>query len=192
MFAASFLGGIAFRWIQPQLDKDPFHYEVFTFSSFAQELKRVFGDLEEVATTERTLTTLKQIGSTSAYASKFMRICSLVEWNDLTLWYQFCSGLKDEIEVELCKLNRPEALAKLMRVAIQIDNQMREQLLKKEPSRPPMQTTTTTIRATSSLKIGDKRPQPMDIDAARRIFKPLSEEEKKQRRTLLNLCLYCN
>ena len=50
MFAASFLRGTAFRWIQPQLEKDPLPYELSTFSSFAQELKRVFGDPEEVAT----------------------------------------------------------------------------------------------------------------------------------------------
>ena len=190
MFAASFLRGTAFRWIQPQLEKDPLPYELSTFSSFAQELKRVFGDPEEVATAERTLTTLKQIGSASAYASKFMRISSSVEWNDSALRYQFYSGLKDIIKDELCKLDRPESLAKLMEIAIRIDNRIHERRLEKGPSRPPMKTTTTQVPAPSTFQLVDRGPQPMDIDAARRKFKPLSEEEK-QRRRMLNLCLYC-
>ena len=159
-------------------------------SSFAQGLKRVFEDPEEVATAERTLTTLKQIGSASAYASEFIRINSSIEWNNSALRYQFYSGLKDIIKDELCKLDRPESLAKLMEIAIQIDNRIHERRLEKRPNRPPMKTITTQIQAPSTFELVGRGPQPMDIDAARRKFKLLSEEEK-QRRRMLNLCLYC-
>ena len=107
MFAASSLRGTSFRWIKPQLEKDPLPCELSTFNSFSQELKRVFGDPKEVAIAERTLTTLKKIGSASPPALEFMRISSTIEWNNSALRYQLYSGLKDIIKDDLCKLDRP-------------------------------------------------------------------------------------
>ena len=100
-----------------------------------------------------------------------MRIKSSIEWNDSALRYQFYSRLKDIIKDELCKLDRPESLAKLMEIAIRIDNRIHELRLEKGPRRPPMKTTTMQVPAPSTFQLVDREPQPMDIDAARRKFK---------------------
>ena len=80
-----------------------------------------------------------------------MRIGSSVEWNNSALRHRFYSRLKDIIKDELRKLDRPEYLAKLMEIAIRIDNRIHEHRLEKGPSRPPMKTTTMQMPSTLYL-----------------------------------------
>jgi len=79
IFTATFLRGSAFSWLQPYLEAIETPILLSNFESFINELKRVFGDPNQVASAERKLRQLKQTHSAAQYASEFRRISSLID-----------------------------------------------------------------------------------------------------------------
>src|SRR5204863_9197448 len=96
---------------------------IFTsVNNFKQEITRVFGDIDEEHTAERSLQNLRQRGAALQYAAEFQQHASRVDWNDGALTAQFYQGLKDLIKDEIAKSDRPLELNKMMNLAIKIDN----------------------------------------------------------------------
>jgi hypothetical protein len=132
LYAASFLRESAFSWIQPYLEQRPPPAMLSDFELYVAELKRVFGDPDEQATSERQLTNLKQTGSAASYVSEFRRVSASLGWNDRALNYIFYKGLKDHVKDELSKADRPQDTYALMELAIRIDNRFHERRLEKQ------------------------------------------------------------
>ena len=84
LWTASYLRGEALRWVEPFL-KDYFQHEgtcgvmattqsMFgTWRGFKKEIRRMFGDIDEVKTAEDHLYGLRQVGSALTYATEFQR-----------------------------------------------------------------------------------------------------------------------
>ena len=82
LWTASYLRGEALRWVEPFL-KDYFQHEgtcgvmattqsMFgTWRGFKKEIRRMFGDIDEVKTAEDHLYGLRQVGSALTYATEF-------------------------------------------------------------------------------------------------------------------------
>src|SRR5436190_22867619 len=136
VFCCTLLKGVAFNWIKPFVidymthEPDQWKLEMRTIfasvNSYKWEITRVFRDIDEERTAERSLQNLRQRGAASQYAAEFQQHASRVDWNDGALTAQFYRGLKDPIKDEIAKSDRPLELNKMMNLAIKIDNQMFE------------------------------------------------------------------
>lgn len=194
LFAASYLRGTAFHWVQPLVDQDPIAPELQDFPSFLERLRLVFGDPDEKASAERQLTSLRQTGPTATYATEFLRISAVLGWNQEALVYTFYNGLKDPVKDELAKMDRPRTLTAIMELATRIDNRLQDRFLERRGAPGPRPTPRPMQQPTPALNWPPRQPpQPMDIDGVRprpQPRPPLTAEEKQRRRDL-NLCLYC-
>ena len=202
-YTCSFLRGPAFSWAQPYVEEMGSASEpdfMKSFSSFVKELCNAFGEPDEVSTAEQALAKLKQ-GSDSAaeYAAMFRRLASRTGWNDAALKFAFRSGLTEHIKDELATRDMPEKFNDYIQMVIKLDNRIREREAEKrlkytfkssqtkprlfhmfpdsKPAQVPEQPSTSDIT-------------PMEIDATRKKYSPLSSDEKRRRHEL-NLCLYC-
>lgn len=136
-YAATFLRDEALLWIQPFLDKPEFEQPAWlhSFASFTKELKRIFGDPDEVATAERMLFQCRQRGSASRYITEFRRHAALLDWDSHALAAQFYRGLRDNIKDELARVGRPDDLEELINTTIRIDNRIFERQVERGDSR---------------------------------------------------------
>ena len=187
LYACSYLRGPAFTWVQPFLlnEHSP---NLSSFEVFARSLTAQFGDRDEKATAERDIYLLKQTTSVSVYATEFLKFSGFLQWNDAALCSQFYRNLKPRIKDELCTIERPGDLKKLIDICIRIDNRMYDRFLERqvEPARSP------PTPNNSRGQIYDNRVVPMEIDSmsSKPSFKKVSPEEKARRKKL-NLCAYC-
>lgn len=194
IFAATFLRGPAFSWLQPYLENSIPAPILDSLDVFFKELHGVFGDPDQSATAERQLCLLKQTRSAANYATDFRRLAALTSWNDPSLCFQFYNGLKNDVKDELARTDRPKDLSSLMSLAIKIDNRIYERLQEKRnttshfATRPPPPYPTTPHPAT----IPQTTPpsHAMEIDGTRVLRRPLTPQERQRRRDN-NLCLYC-
>jgi len=190
-FAASYLRGPAFAWIQPYLDMNESPAILNNFELFVKELSTVFGDPDQVSAAERQLDRLRQTHSVSAYASEFRRLSSILGWNDESLRFQFYKGLKNDVKDELSRVSRPSSLSKLILLATKIDERIYDRLLEKRNlnySSSTVGNSNYTRHSAPSSNV--PASQSMDIDAVQVSRGPLSQDEKRRRRAN-NLCMYC-
>lgn len=168
------------------------------WTSFYDLFENTFFDPDEKASAMRTLTTLKQLKSATAYTSDFQQLITTLRWTgDDQLKYHYYKGLKPELKDELAKVDAPSALDDYIRLVEKIDNRIwtRKQE-KKEESSPPHRPNPTPRREyhapapTPMLNITTNDPIPMDIGAAVVRKGPISPEER-QRRFREGLCLFC-
>lgn len=81
MFAATYLRDAVYDWFEPHLTdftgNEPSAQkrttrEIFeSWQTFEEEIKKVFGSVDEECTAERKIQELRQIGSVNEYAFKF-------------------------------------------------------------------------------------------------------------------------
>jgi Ty3 transposon capsid-like protein len=171
IFTVTFLRGPAFSWIQPYLESTEAPLLLHSFESLITELKRVFGDPNQVASAERQLRQLKQTRSVTQYASEFRRISSLANWNDPALKSQFYVGLKDIIKDYLVRLDQPNTLDELIELSINADNRLYDRYLEKSKNNFYYPRENTTI---------NHLQKKFSIDYT-----------EKQRRRDNKLCMYC-
>jgi hypothetical protein len=203
LWAASFMRGRAFEWIQTftndhlanlgsttpdgkVITEDKRDNETkilfYSWNNFKIKINRMFGDIDEERTAERSIQGLRQKGAATAYAAEFQQYSFRTSWNDDALMAQFYRGLKDSVKDEMARMdNRGKNLQALITNAIRIDNRLYERSLerkgqysqghgKKEQQKP-------------------RWPEPMEIDAANQTQR-LSKEEMERRRKN-KLCFEC-
>lgn len=139
-YAATFLRDEALLWIQPFLDKSDDEQPAWLrdFASFTRELKRIFGDPDEVATAERMIFQCRQRGPASKYITEFRRHAALLDWDSHALAAQFYRGLRDNIKDELARVGRPDDLEDLINTTIRIDNRIFERQVERGAYMPPL------------------------------------------------------
>lgn len=203
-YAATYLRGPAFSWFAPFLEQHT-HPMLHDFDLFARSLESAFGDPDRTASAERMLVTMEQKQQPAyQYASEFRRIMVDTKWNEEALASMFYRGLREEVKDELCKVDKPESLAKYMEMAIRIDNRLYERRHERRHSEPSRQATTSKFHrhrpqvphytspspqprfVSPSAPTG---PEPMQLSATK-VYKPLTPQEKEHRRKN-RLCLYC-
>ena len=197
LYAGSYLRDTAFLWFQPWVTATPPPSFMTDFQEFCHELRRTFGDPDEVATAERHLYTLRQKGSASSYVADFTRYAVLVHWNDEAKASQFYRGLKDFIKDEMAKTGRPSSLRALQEAAIRLDNRVFERQIEKgehmgnnfsqstRPSQFREQTTTTKTQHTFTPRL--RATVPAQAITKRGKLTPAEYQRRKDN----NLCLYC-
>src|SRR5271155_5261452 len=183
-YAASFLRGTAFTWLQPHLEASSPPSFLLSYPQFTEALRSAFGDPNQKHNAEQSLHALRQKGSASAYTSEFRRLASYTGWNSSALLFQFEHGLKEELKDELAKSDPIDDLNHLMSTVIKIDDRLFERKRAKERF--------SSVRRPVARNQRDD-PHFMDVDSIRtqpKQFKRLTEAEKQHRRDN-NLCLYC-
>ena len=204
-YAMSFLRDKAFTRFEPLLNKDS-PPELDNFESFVKVLESNFGDPDPEATAIRQMCSLRQTTSVSAYAAEFRYLQQFIDWNDGAFRKQYYDGLKDIIKIELARSGHPTELGALIELTTQIDNRFTNLCLDVDPSlisqfypkpstkkqsqpyhRPgPAPAPVTPVARPNTVHA----PRPVDPNAARPRFQPLTDAEKQYRRAH-NLCLYC-
>lgn len=192
-YAVSLFTGRALEWIAPYA-QDPDH-EIFSdFAQFLEELKTVFGDVNEKAMAEHSLLELQQEGSKfTEYVTEFRRFQLLTRWDDIALTAKFYHGLSSAIKRGiLSRGDRPTTLVEMIKVASHCDQNLREeQALRRAPTGSRSSAPAAFKSAPRPSASSSSGPTPMDLDATRsRPRAPLTEVERKYRRDN-NLCSYC-
>lgn len=202
VFAASYLRGKAYKWIEPRLFKSPDEEPLMhNFGLFCTELVRNLGDPDREKTMGKKLSALTQTSSASAYRTEFDNISQYLSWDDSALRLRFYEGLKSDVKDALSYVvDEPSELKDFQDLAIRLDNRIFERKQEGRKSAPSTRhPTTTTVRLNDSrptyqaqsTTVTTSGPAPMDLDGTRnRRFKPLTNEERA-RRIANNLCLYC-
>lgn len=186
-YAASFLTGTAFSWLQPYLDAKPTPALLTNYHTFTEQLKSAFGDPNQQLTAEKQLFVLKQKSSASAYASDFRRLASYTNWNSDSLIFKFTMGLKEDIKDELAKIDPINDLDALINKVIKLDDRLYERRRARGNHHNEPRRGFTTDRNDSSYMDVDSVRTSDNKDGKR---KTLTKAEKQHRRDN-NLCLYC-
>ena len=210
-FAASYLRGKAYTWIQPRLDKevDPV---MMNFETFVDSFIRNLGDPDREATMTKKIKLLRQTSSCTTYRTEFDSYAQYLSINEPGLREYFYDGLKDSVKDVLATIvDQPDSLLDFEDLCVRIDNRLFERKTEhKGQSKPshqshvqstlgpsvhfnpyrskPKPALVSSPRATYS----SSGPAPMDLDASHsgRKFKPLTPEERTYRMNN-SLCLYC-
>lgn len=202
LFAATYLRGRAFSWLEPRMLKgqDPM---LFDFELFCRELQRNLGDPDQAATMARRLKALRQTTSATAYRSEFDSITQYLDWDESALKSYFYDGLASGVKDAIALIpDPPTGYKDYQDLACKIDTRLYE---RKQETRGSFQARPTPVASPPRFKSNNSPPrrpmpqsrpvfqgQPMDLDASRskRKFKPLTPQERT-RRISMNLCLYC-
>ncbi|RAL65789.1 hypothetical protein DID88_005454 [Monilinia fructigena] len=106
IWAVSYLRGEAGKWIQPYL-RDYFEHDdrermqptrtIFdSFEGFKTEIRRIFGNSNELEVAEDKIFNLKQTGSALKYATEFRRYAGTTKWDEVAIMSHYRKGLKPE------------------------------------------------------------------------------------------------
>lgn len=200
-FAASFLRGPAFDWLEPFIDDVTGEVIFKSYTEFLDGLKAGFADPDQYATAEREIEKLTQTSSCSAYYSQFVTLIAQLGWTEEAVKiHYFRRGLKEEIKDMLVGRDLPNITTEFASLCIKLDNQIEarsreKQIWKKgtpitsltpfppqflKQNQPPVSVQnfkTPTSHSTPCHTTED----PMELDSASR----------KAYRKANNLCTYC-
>jgi hypothetical protein len=162
LFAASYLSGPASAWFVPFSDvTKPSPLWLDNYVLFTEELQRLFGDPNYIATAERNLRRLRmrEDSSIATYNTKFESYATDLAWNDSALYSHYKHGLAERIQDDLLHHPKPQTLTQLKELAVDIDNRHHERLQErsniKASTTVPVKSnviTTTTSSSSSSPK----------------------------------------
>lgn len=191
LYAASYLRGAAFSWIQPHLDSitSPL---ILSFENFAQGITNQFGQKDDKSTAERDIYSLRQTGSVSSYATDFTRISSRLSWNDAAYMSQFYRNLKPAIKDEMMTFDKPVNLEALISLALRIDNRLYERKVERQSESRFYDPTPRTHDTYDNTNYSDdSNYHPMEIGALKTAYRGKVSFEERERRRNQNLCAYC-
>jgi hypothetical protein len=208
-FVTNLLKDEAYHWVMPHLtlpeDEQPIWLGSWVF--FKQEFKKVFGDSDIIETSRQKLKGLKQTQSATSYATEFTRHCAYLHWGDEAFRHAYFDGLKEDVKDKLLTPNEFKTLVDLIDASVKWDNLLYQRRRTNpsttsrstntridtpvnktrpftfQPSSRPTNTTSTPASSTFT-------PVPMEVDAVRPRFAPLTTEERKYRMDN-KLCMYC-
>ncbi|CCD44673.1 hypothetical protein BofuT4_P055740.1 [Botrytis cinerea T4] len=134
IWAASYLRGEATKWIQPYLrdyfehdDKDrmqPTRTIFNSFEGFKTEIRRIFGNSNELEVAEDKIFNLKQTGSALKYATEFRRYAGTTKWDEIAIMSHYRKGLKPEVRLELERSAESTDLNDLIQDSIESDDRL--------------------------------------------------------------------
>ena len=209
LFAATYLRGKAFSWIEPKLANPTSLASLAIlsdFNTFCLELIRNLGDPDREKNMAKKLNGISQTSSAANYRTEFDNISQYLTWDDSALRAKFYDGLKSDVKDALSYvLEEPNNYKDFQDLCIRLDNRIYERKTEtrgrtdhrtKPVERTVNRTVTRTFptpRTSSSTTTSNRTstgPVPMDLDATRsKKFKPLTPQER-QKRIDNNLCLY--
>ena len=200
LWTVSYLKGDAFKWIEPFL-KDWFAHETLDrmmtqtrrifedWDGFKKEIRRVFGDFDAKKSAETAIFSLRQTGSTMAYATEFQRHAVSTGWDSQALISHYTKGLKDHVKLELARLLPCTNMVDLIETTVRIDNILYEFRKEQKGTRPPFQQKFYKPQPNyNKPRSYRNKHDPMELDAAQR--PPLSDAERTRRRDQF-LCFSC-
>lgn len=201
VWTASYLRGEAAGWIQPYL-KDyfakgtesqmgPTRIIFGSFDGFKREIRRVFGNLNDVREAESKIYNLRQTGSAVKYAVEFRRYIATTGWDMTASMSHYKRGLKPEVKLDLDRSFTSNDLNELIEDSIKIDDMLYE--YQRERRTPRAQGSQKYRKIEGRRRQGryEDRGDPMELDGTeRRKSGGLSAEEKKRRRDN-KLCYSC-
>lgn len=126
LYAGSFLDGTAASWFEPYVTSDGLKDDpiLSDWSAFEAQLKKLFGDPDELTTFERKLerTRMRYNDHVADYITKFQECTANIHWNEDALMFVFRKGLTDRILDQLALREKaPESLSDLKEIALNID-----------------------------------------------------------------------
>ncbi|ELR09840.1 hypothetical protein GMDG_08706, partial [Pseudogymnoascus destructans 20631-21] len=205
LWTASYLRGEALRWVEPFL-KDYFKYESTNGSmattqgmfggwkGFCKEIRRMFGDIDEIKTAEDHLYALKQTGSTLTYATEFQRYGNQTGWDTSALISHYRRGLKSNVRMELARMEtQPTDMVSVIEHTVRIDNRMYEFQKERQTYDNPKKY--NKYRGNEGRR-RDNHPRdnrwsdPMELDATFKTRRP--RDPKKERQVKERLCFNCD
>lgn len=205
LWTSSYLRGEALRWVEPFL-KDYFLHEdtcgamittknMFrSWKGFKKEIRRMFGDIDEVKTAEDHLYNLKQTGSALTYATEFQRHGNQTNWDTNALLSHYKRGLKSHVRMELARMeHQPKDMVSLIEHTVRIDNRLYEFQKEKRTYDGPKKYNKyrkNEGRRRDSHPRDNRWSDPMELDAT---FKPgRPRDPKKDRQFKERLCFNCD
>jgi hypothetical protein len=175
----------------------------------------MFGDLDEVATAERSIQRLRmrENHTVARYITDFRRYANTLRWNDEALFSQFREGLPDRILDQLAQReDQPITLTDLQNLVLRYDTRYWERQSERDgrrqtvPDRPselthPVRrstpgTSTRTPQRTSTTRTPTRTFAPSSTSAAAQPSLTHDKHgellpEEKERRIREGCCLYC-
>ena len=181
------LAGQALSWFAPLFEKNA--AILGNFEAFLGAFSEAFGEHDKICSATTKICSLCQgTRLASNYASKFRQLVCNINWDEPALISQFYSGLQDGVKNLLLTLPDPSTLDEAINQAVKCDNRLFEHRQDKQIWTTPHQPSEYFVSSISAHAVKYTEAEAMQIDATR--FKPLTKQEKKQRREE-NLCLYC-
>lgn len=192
-FAASYLRGAAFDWLEPFINELNGEVVYDSYPSFLLGLKAAFADPDAYATAEKELEELNQTSSCSAYYSRFVALLAQLKWTeDAVKIHYFRKGLKDSIKDLLVGRDLPVTTNEFATLCIKLDNQIQARARERyglRNSNPRFRTFPTDqppLRLANQFPVSNTQQaqppgDPMELDALSR----------KAYRKANNLCTYC-
>jgi hypothetical protein len=92
------------------------------FEYFIETLQQAFGIRDEQREAEFAIKKLKQTGSASSYNAKYLQLLAKTGWDPVYAMSNYFDGLKEKVQEELYKEDRPESIHEYMTMATRIDN----------------------------------------------------------------------
>ena len=190
MYAATYLRGSAYAWVQPYLDQDILPAWMDDFPSFSRKIISIFGHPDLAHTSICKLEGLKQTKSAATYAAEFHCHAVFTQWNDEALCHLFYKGLKETVKDDLAHHDKTGSLDGLIDLSIKLDNRLYERSLERGPTRPLVHHTQAQLvhpvtphptpthpagTANTPLPVGG--PRPMELDASQTHHGPLTPQE---------------
>src|SRR5271170_1556489 len=175
------------------------------YDAFKEQMATMYADKQRRKALCLKLTTLKQTGSASKFASEFLTIANIHGIDDESRFALFTAGLKSEVQRALALVRDIDTFEELVDAAVQIDH-VNFALAKAEskpsankssssqgkinmPSLPRPQQPRTTDNTSSVTSNASCTPSSFK-NSSTSSRNPISQEEK-ERREALGLCRFC-
>jgi Retrotransposon gag protein len=209
VFAGSYLSSVAQAWFEPFVfAEEGTAAGLFqNFAGFEEELTRMFGDPNEVASAERKLRSLRMAEHhhTPRYVTDFRCYSAITAWNNAALVSQFRSGLPDRILDELARRDDPITdLAELQHVVLRLDTrywERRDERARQERTNRTFSPGSPALRDRPTGNTFATNPRPAFTHSRPPTTNPRSfssghrqgrlMEEERMRRLCAGLCLCC-
>ena len=191
----SLLGGRALDWAVAFLGKNTEFAN--NYSAFVSEFRLVFDHPSDGSDSASRLHSLSQ-GSRSVaeFAVEFRILAAGCNWGEEALMSAFRRGLSESIK-DLILRDRPNTLASLISLALQVDDRLRERRIERSQRNPPVPRVPFNSRVQTSSRHdappqrsaspppNQNDPEPMQLGRSR------LTRAVREHRMLNKLCLYC-
>ena len=163
LFMVTYMRGSAEKWIHPFVkkywdepdddDTRPIRAWIENFARFKVELRRTFGQSNEVSTAIRAIQYLTQTVSAADYATKFQRYAVITGWDDDALMTMFRNGLKDDVKDELMRSGASlQTMSALISESIRLDDMLYDRKWKRN---------TTIIATGKAIRVTEDSLRPL-------------------------------